>query len=1048
MNDSSLKDYKDRVDKIGQSLLDAISSIALGKFDVEIDIPEDVDELADLAVGLNFMIEDLKSLEEKNKEELKSLSHQSNEKEKPLIINDRTAHSGERVETSSLSFPEHRGTFSVGEFNGKEWLPNMTEAVRDSATRYSQNGGDDQSLAIPIRVKDQSFGVIGLNRGKEQPWSKAEITTIESIVEQIGLALENQRLFEQSQQSLSETDLLYKASAEINSTQLYEEVLAVLRRSTLLGEESRYLSINLFNVPWIGNLMPESLNSIARWSDTPQPIIEETAISLNTWTTAEEILSSQSPIIIKNIATDSRMDAATRSLFMGRYDAKMVVFAPLVTAGQYIGTAIATYQKVIDFPSSEIQRLTSLSAQAASSIQNIRLVEETTRRANQLETAAEIAREASATLDVQLLLDRVVNLVRERFGFYHVSIFMIEGDNAIVRASTGEAGKQLVQETHTLPLKEGGSVIGHVSMVGEPLLVNDVSKSATHRPHPLLPNTEAELGIPLKVGTQIIGALDVQSTQANSFSDDDVAVLQTLVDQIAIAVENARSYEVSQQSVEEMREVDRIKSQFLANMSHELRTPLNSIIGFSRVILKGIDGPINDMQKQDLDAIYQSGQHLLEMINSILDLSKIEAGKMELSIDEIEMSELIKGVVSTAMGLVKEKPIMMINNIPDKLPLVKADRTRVRQVILNLLQNATKFTDEGTITLNFEESVNENNMPIAVFSVTDSGIGISEQDQTKLFEPFSQVDDSPTRKTGGSGLGLSISRRLVEMQGGEIWLKSAEGQGSTFYFSLPIASEYVQKPIEEVKVFDDRKVIVSVDDDAKVINLYTRYLDPHGYRVQAITDPKTALEQVKIIKPMAITIDIMMPEKDGWQVIRTLKSDPETKDIPIIICSILDNREKGYELGVSNYLVKPILEDELVEAVNRLDLKSSGAIPRILMIDDDRDAMRLVNKVLSNTDKYHLDFAEGGVKGLAEIQSSPPDAVILDLFMPELDGFSLLESIRTDAALKDLPIIILTGGDVSEDQLAELSDMKQAVLRKDSLDETSLVECLQGFLGN
>lgn len=1048
MTDSSLNNYKKRVDEIGQSLLDAISSIALGNFDVAINIPNDIDELSDLAAGLNFMVEDLKKLDEQKQQDFDIKLQQSIEAGNRSNPIDRPTQTGKRSATSSLSLPEHSGTVSIGDINGQEWLPIMTDAVRDSATRITTNGADDQSLAIPIRVKDKSFGVIGLNRGKDQPWSEDEIATIESIVEQIGLALENQRLFEQTQKALAETDFLYKASEEINTTQLYEEVLAVLRRSTLLGDESRYLSINLFSAPWTGNNIPVSLNSIARWSDTPQPIIEESVISLSSWTTAKELLTSNQPIIIHNIATDTRMDPETRSLFMGRYDAKMVVFAPLVTTGQYIGTAIATYQKVIDFSTSDLQRLTTLSAQAASSIQNIRLVEETTRRANQLATAAEIAREASATLDAQLLLDRAVNLIRERFGFYHASIFMIEEDNAVVYASTGEAGKQLVEERHTLPLIEDGSVIGHVCKTGKSLLINDVSKSGTHRPHPLLPNTEAELGIPLIVGNKVLGALDVQSTQANSFSDDDVAVLQILTDQIAIAVENAKSYEISQQSVEEMREVDRIKSQFLANMSHELRTPLNSIIGFSRVILKGIDGPINDMQKQDLDAIYQSGQHLLEMINSILDLSKIEAGKMELSIEDIEMNELIKGVVSTAMGLVKEKPIRIVNNIPDELPLVKADRTRVRQVVLNLLQNATKFTDEGTITIDYEESVSEQGMPIAIFSVTDTGIGISELDQAKLFEPFSQVDDSPTRKTGGSGLGLSISRKLVEMQDGEIWLKSAEGKGSTFYFSLPIAGEHVQTQVEEIEASANKKIIVSVDDDAKVINLYNRYLSPHGYQVKAITDPETALEQVKSIKPLAITVDIMMPKKDGWQVIKTLKSDPETKDIPVIICSILDNKEKGYELGASNYLVKPILEDELVEAINRLNLISNGAIPRILMIDDDRDAMRLVNKFLSNTDKYLLEFAEGGVQGLAEIQSSPPDAVILDLFMPDLDGFSLLEAIRTDAALKDLPIIILTGGDVTEDQLADLSDMKKAVLRKDTLDEDILVECLQGFLGN
>jgi CheY-like chemotaxis protein len=370
--------------------------------------------------------------------------------------------------------------------------------------------------------------------------------------------------------------------------------------------------------------------------------------------------------------------------------------------------------------------------------------------------------------------------------------------------------------------------------------------------------------------------------------------------------------------------------------------------------------------------------------------------------------------------------------------------------MLNLLQNAAKFTDEGSITVYLEEQVNKMGVPMVVISVVDTGMGISLEHQEKLFEPFSQVDDSPTRKTGGSGLGLSISRSLVEMQGGDIWLESAEGVGSTFYFSLPIAGEYIPQTapaMPEDDIHKDKKIIISVDDDAKVIDLYNRYLGPHGYKIVSVTDPSKALEQIKLLKPFAITLDIMMPKLDGWHVIEKLKSDPETKDIPIVICSILDNREKGYELGATDYLIKPILENELVETINTLNLKSEGAPPRILMVDDDRNAMRLVNKVLSDQGQYQLSFAEGGLVGLSEIQSNPPDALILDLFMPDLDGFSLLQTIRTDPALKDLPVIVLTGGDLSEEQMEELSVKKQAIIRKDTLDEKILLDCLHELLG-
>jgi signal transduction histidine kinase len=253
-----------------------------------------------------------------------------------------------------------------------------------------------------------------------------------------------------------------------------------------------------------------------------------------------------------------------------------------------------------------------------------------------------------------------------------------------VRESTGEAGRQMKETGHSLPVGSR-SIIGRVTETGQAYAAQDVSQDPYHRPHPWLPETRSELGIPLRIGDRILGALDVQSTRVGAFDAGDVAILQTLADQVAVALDNARSYERERQALNELRELDRLKSQFLANMSHELRTPLNSIIGFSRVILKGIDGEITPLQEQDLNAIYNAGQHLLGLINDILDLSRIEAGKMELTFDDVNLLELINSVMSTASGLVKGRPITLEQDAPFDLPLVKADGTRVRQVLLNLL---------------------------------------------------------------------------------------------------------------------------------------------------------------------------------------------------------------------------------------------------------------------------------------------------------------------------------------------------------------------------
>ncbi len=317
-------------------------------------------------------------------------------------------------------------------------------------------------------------------------------------------------------------------------------------------------------------------------------------------------------------------------------------------------------------------------------------------------------------------------------------------------------------------------------------MVNNVATDPTHRPNPLLPDTQSEAAIPLRIGKRIIGVIDLQSKEKDAFTTADIAVLLTLADQVAIAIDNARSYELAQQAINEMRELDRLKSQFLANMSHELRTPLNSIIGFSRVIIKGIDGPVSDLQEQDLSAIYNSGQHLLRLINDILDLSKIDAGKMELAFDDVNIAELLESVVPTVSGLIKDKPIEIIQNIDPNIPIVRADAMRLRQVMINLLSNAAKFTDEGSITITAQIQAKPNSQSEIVVRVTDTGAGIAPEDRNKLFQPFSQVDASPTRKTGGTGLGLSISRRLVELHGGIIDVTSEIGKGSTFYFTLPL----------------------------------------------------------------------------------------------------------------------------------------------------------------------------------------------------------------------------------------------------------------------
>jgi signal transduction histidine kinase/CheY-like chemotaxis protein len=683
----------------------------------------------------------------------------------------------------------------------------------------------------------------------------------------------------------------------------------------------------------------------------------------------------------------------------------------------------------------------SLALENARLFQDTKHAEEQLGRQNErLSAAAEIGRLVTSTLDLDTIFSRTVNLVSESFGFYHAALFLVEEDgfNVVLREATGPAGAEMKTRGHSLPIN-AKSVVGKVTMSGEPVVVNNTAEDTTHRPNPLLPATRAEAAIPLQVGSRIIGALDIQSTTEGAFTPDDLRVLRILADQVAVAIENARSYQLAQQAVREMREVDRVKTQFLANMSHELRTPLNSIIGFSRVILKGIDGPISDLQRQDLTAIYNSGQHLLGLINDVLDLAKIEAGKMDMSLEETNLGDIIASVMSSASGLVKDKPIRLTQRVPESLPTVRADAIRVRQVLLNLLSNAAKFTDQGEIIV--EAAVPEGpGTPTEVrVNVTDTGPGISEEDQAKLFQAFSQVDDSPTRKTGGSGLGLSISQQLINLQGGRIGVESALGKGSTFYFTLPTW----QAAPEKVEAGAGR-LVLAVDDDPQVIRLYERYLEPQGYRVVGVTEPTKAKERAIELKPFAITLDIMMPGYDGWQVLTDLKSDGETRGIPVIVCSILEQQERGFSLGAADYVLKPILGDGLLNSLNRLNKDRS--IHEVLIVDDEPDSLRLMEKLFQNQRDYRVVLAQGGREGWKLISRHAPDAVIVNLFMPDQDGFRLLEKMRERPELRDIPVIVLSGGDLTPEQQQQLAEFGDRLVNKSALKESDLFDTIQRAL--
>jgi PAS domain S-box-containing protein len=408
------------------------------------------------------------------------------------------------------------------------------------------------------------------------------------------------------------------------------------------------------------------------------------------------------------------------------------------------------------------------------------------KRANELETVAKVSTAASNVLEASLLLQNVVDLTKENFGLYHAHIYLLDEPSGMLRltAGAGEVGRRMVSEGRVIPLNRMQSLVARAAREREAVIVNDVRAAPDFLPHPLLPETRSEMAVPVMVGEHVLGVFDVQHDQPDHFTDEDVVIQTTLAAQVAVALQNANLYAEQAATVTRLREVDHLKSAFLANMSHELRTPLNSILGFTDVILEGLDGPVTDRMDNDLQIVKKNGQHLLRLINDVLDMAKIEAGKMSLSLERFDLQEVLEEVLEITGSLAREKALTLrIEPGPDERVELLADRVRLRQVMINLIGNAIKFTEQGGITL--QAARHDGKVHIAV---RDTGLGIPPNKLDLIFEAFSQVDTSTTRKAGGTGLGLPISRRLIELHGGHLWAESTgvPGEGSAFFIELPL----------------------------------------------------------------------------------------------------------------------------------------------------------------------------------------------------------------------------------------------------------------------
>ena len=501
----------------------------------------------------------------------------------------------------------------------------------------------------------------------------------------------------------------------------------------------------------------------------------------------------------------------------------------------------------------------------------------------------------------------------------------------------------------------------------------------------------------------------------------------------------ARSYDRQLREMNrQLRQASLVKSEFLANMSHELRTPLSAIIGFSDILLEGVDGILTPEQIDDVSQIQHSGRSLLGLINDILDLSKIEAGRMTVEIGPVRLRELVDNVVAGLRPLANTKQLLIEVRLDPLADSVQADEIRLRQVLTNLVSNAIKFTEAGVVGISsrlIDGQVEVN--------VEDTGIGISQEAHGLIFEEFRQADGSTTREFGGTGLGLAISRRLMDLQGGSIGVASTPGVGSRFWFRIPASSgeleELTDPPrraeLARALASQTRDLILVVDDEKGLRDVIIRRLEDAGFITAQAPNAEEAVRLARELHPAAVTLDVMMPGADGWSVLANFRADPSLRDIPVIVVSVVDGREIALELGAFDYLSKPVDKDELLTSIRRALPSLKGA--DILCVDDDPSSVETVRKSLVAAGSL-VRLATSGEQALAEVDAKPPDAVFVDLMMPGMNGFELVARLRTRDRLRGVPIIVFSAKELTEDDRATLSSHVDRIVSKSELRAADL----------
>jgi len=831
-------------------------------------------------------------------------------------------------------------------------------------TRYLPTRNEGSEVDVPVMINRQLVGVLVVESNHPHAFDENDFEILTAAANQAGIAIGRARLLSAERQRADEEEALRATMADLSAQlELSKLLQAVLERAVSLLHVS-HGELAIYHTAARELEVVASHNIGKRDTTGTRMALGEGAIGC--------AAKDGKPLII-----DNYLEWAGRSPQYAQVDFHAVMVAPLLMGGHLVG-AIAFMDRDPNrrFGPDDLRLLNLFAPQAAIAIENARLF---TAAQEQRQYFAELVSNspvAIVTLEVNHNVVSANPAFEKLYGYREAEVVGKDLDSFITTETTRiEAAAYTAQALASRPVQ----VI-----------------SQRRRKDGTIVDVEV-LGVPVVVGGRRVG-------------------LMALYHDITELLRARRDAEAANSA----------KSQFLASMSHELRTPLNAIIGYSEMLQEDAEERGEPAAVPDLQKIHSAGKHLLTLINDVLDLSKIEAGKMQLHLETFDVAPLVQQVAATIQPLVERNANRLELQCDPGIGAMRSDTTRLRQILLNLLSNACKFTDHGRITLDVERAADD-----VVFRVRDSGIGMTPEQLGRLFQAFSQAEASTAARYGGTGLGLAITRRLCQLMGGEIAVESQAGAGSTFTVRLPAAGPVEQLPRAAPESLPEDAAqagtVLVIDDDAAARDLVMRHLEKHGLRAVGVGDGPAGIEAARKRRPDAITLDIVMPGMDGWAVLAALKSDPTTAEIPVIMLSVVDEHHLGFALGAADYLTKPVERDHLIRVLRKHG--KLGSRRRVLVVEDDALTRQLLCRALES-EGCEVVEAEHGRAALDRMAAGVPDLVLLDLMMPEMNGFEFLEAMREREVWRAVPVAVITAKELTDEERRRLNGGVERVVAK------------------